>query len=117
MAIPQAVLIDGRLIITTALARAGTAGLSAYVGGRRLGGCAVQTPADRGFTCQLKLAAALRAAPITLRASLRVGREVLRSQRAARPIAAMAMPGLAGVRWLRTGGGPSAWRFACGPFA
>ncbi len=88
----QAELVDGKLVITTRVARAGRARISAYLGKQRLGTCVVQTPGNRSFTCRLDLGGASPKASISVRATLRVGRRIFRGGRGAGPIPDMAMP-------------------------
>src|SRR6185437_1902866 len=89
---PRVMLIGRRLIMTTYVTKAGHVRLSAYIGHRRLGSCATLTPAKRTFTCHLTLRADVSPhAPISVWASLRVGRRVLQSVRPAGRIAQMTM--------------------------
>jgi hypothetical protein len=91
---PQVALIGRSLIMTTLPTAAGRVRLSAYLGKHRLGTCATATPADRSFTCRLRLARGLSAhARISVLASLRIGRTIVRSWRAAAPIKQMQMRG------------------------
>ncbi len=95
---PRVALIGRTLTMTTLPTVAGRVRLSAYLGHRRLGTCVTQTPADRSFTCRLKLARSIPArARIGVLASLRIGRKVLRSWRAPAPIVEMRMTALGGV--------------------
>jgi len=112
---PQAIVVAGKLVMTTRFGAAGQAGLSAFVGNRRLGACVVQTPANRNFTCRLSLAGVSPAAPINVRAALRAGGRILQSSRAASPVAPMSMPALTGVSWLGNSGASSLARFVCTP--
>jgi Big-like domain-containing protein/lysyl oxidase len=90
---PGAVLIGHNLILTTKVTRAGRVRLTAYLGHRRLGSCAVQTPADRGFTCRVRLGRGIRLdAPISVLASLRIGTTLLDILRPAAPVPKMKMP-------------------------
>jgi Bacterial Ig domain len=92
---PQ-VELDGRtLIMTTRLGKAGRARLSAYIGHRRIGTCAVETQAGRNFTCRVKLGARVSLhTPISVWASLRVGKQIVQVLRAAAPVPRMKMPGM-----------------------
>lgn len=107
---PRVMLIGRRLIMTTYVTKAGHVRLSAYIGHRRLGSCATLTPAKRTFTCHLTLRADVSPhAPISVWASLRVGRRVLQSVRPAGRIAQMTMApasvltgageGISGLSW------------------
>jgi hypothetical protein len=111
---PRTVLIDGKLIMTTMLQAAGRARLSAYLGRRRLGSCVVKTPANRSFTCRLKLAPALRHAPISRWASLRIGARIISRATAADTVAPMAMPLKAATALGLNTSVPSSARFVCG---
>jgi hypothetical protein len=112
---PQAIVVAGKLVMTTRFGAAGQAALSAFVGTRRLGACVVQTPANRNFTCRLSLAGVSPAAAISVRAALRAGGRILQSSRAASPVAPMSMPALTGVSWLTNAGASSFARFVCTP--
>ena len=92
---PQ-VMLDGRtLIMTTRLGKAGRARLSAYIGRRRVGTCVVETQAGRSFTCRVKLGARVSLkTPISVWASLRIGKQILQALRAAAPVPRMKMPGM-----------------------
>jgi hypothetical protein len=93
---PAAILIGHNLIMTTKVTRAGRVRLTAYLGHRRLGTCAVQTPANRGFTCRVRLERAISLnAPISVLASLRIGSAILASVRPAAPVPRMKMPSAA----------------------
>lgn len=112
---PQATEVGGKLIITTAIGQAGRVRLSAYLARKRLGGCVVQTPANRSFTCLLNLAGVPRDASIVVLASLRSAGGILESARAAAPIPPMRMPDLAGVSLWHDGKWSSSLRFECTP--
>jgi Bacterial Ig domain/Lysyl oxidase len=112
---PQAVVVAGKLVMTTRFAAAGQAGLSAYVGTRRIGACVVLTPAERNFTCRLSLAGVSPGASISVWAVLRAGGRILQSSRAAAPIPRMSMPALAGVSWLVNANASALPRFLCSP--
>jgi hypothetical protein len=111
IAAPQAMLVGHELVITTSVGEAGRASIGAYLGARRLGGCTVQTPAGRSFTCQIGLTGVSRHAAIGVSASLRAGGKLLRSARAAAPIAPMKMIS----QLVRNGSGRAAWQFICSP--
>jgi hypothetical protein len=112
---PQATVVDGKLVMTTRFAAAGQAGLSAYVGARRIGACVVLTPAQRDFTCRLSLAGVSPGASISVWAVLRAGRRILQSSRGAAPIPRMSMPALAGVSWLGSASASAVPQFLCSP--
>jgi hypothetical protein len=112
---PQAIVVAGKLVMTTRFAAAGQAGLSAYVGTRRIGACVVLTPAERNFTCRLSLAGVSPGASISVWAVLRAGGRILQSSRAAAPIPRMSMPALAGVSWLGNASASALPRFLCSP--
>jgi Lysyl oxidase/Bacterial Ig domain len=115
---PQAQLVDGKLVMTTSVREAGKVRLSAYIGKRRLGSCAAQTPANRSFTCRLDLGGASPQASIGVLASLRVGGKILKSTRAAGPIPQMHMSvavAAAVRRMVRNGNTSSAWAYICSP--
>jgi hypothetical protein len=112
---PRTVLIDGKLVMTTMLQAAGRARLSAYLGRRRLGSCVVKMPANRSFTCRLELARALRHAPISTWASLRIGARVISRATAAHAVAPMAMPVKAGTALRLNTSLPSSLQFVCSP--
>ncbi len=91
---PQVALIGRSLIMTTLPTVAGRIRLSAYLGHRRLGSCVTSTPADRSFTCRLRLARSIsKRARISVLASLRVGDTIVSSRRPAAPITQMKMTG------------------------
>jgi hypothetical protein len=88
---PGAVLIGHELILTTKVSQAGQVGLSAYVGHHLLGRCSTKTPANRSFTCRLRLGGKLLSARIGVTATLRIGHTTLRSMRPAARIPQMKM--------------------------
>jgi len=110
---PRAMLFGHKLIITTTVGGAGRISLGAYLGNRSLGSCAVQTPANRNFTCRLDLAGVPPDAPIALWADLRAGARTVRSARAAEPIPPMPMP--VASPQLRIGSPGLAAQLICGP--
>src|SRR4029077_1050349 len=83
---PEAVLVAGKLVMTTTVAEAGRVSLSAQLRGKTLGRCAVHTPGDRCFTCQLKLGGVPPYAPILVSASLRTDATIEHSQRPVGPV-------------------------------
>ena len=111
---PQVALIGRSLVMTTLPTAPGRVRLSAYLGHRRLGSCVMVTPADRSFTCRLRLARGLSLhARISVLASLRAGPTLVRSLRPAAPITQMKMQGgPAGARAAL-----AAARFWCTPAA
>ncbi|MFI5005321.1 MAG: lysyl oxidase family protein [Solirubrobacterales bacterium] len=95
---PEAMLVGHTLVMTARASAAGRVGLGAYLDGRALGGCAIQTPAGRSFTCRLALAKRISLnAPISASASWNVGDRTLRSLRPAAPVARMKMDGIFGA--------------------
>jgi hypothetical protein len=78
--------------MTTTVSAPGRLSLSARLHGRLLGGCVVKTPAERSFTCRVRLARGLRHAAIEIQASLRSASQVLRQTRRPAAIAPMKMP-------------------------
>jgi len=107
---PRVMLIGRTLIMTTYLFAAGHIRLSAYLGHRRLGSCASLTPANRTFTCRVRLAPRVSArSSISVWASLRVGTRTVQRVRPAGEIAQMTMAhagllsaekeGISGVLW------------------
>jgi hypothetical protein len=91
---PNALLLGRRLIMTTLANVAGRIRLSAYLGHRRLGTCAVLTPGGRSFTCRLTLPSNVRLnAHISVLASLRVGTTIIQVLRPAAPVPLMKMKG------------------------
>jgi hypothetical protein len=88
---PGAVLIGHELILTTQATRSGRIGLTAYLGHRRLGGCSAISPANRSFTCRLRLGGKLLSARIGVTATLRIGHTTLQSVRPAARIPQMKM--------------------------
>ena len=112
--IPPAMMLVGRqLVMTSSVGEAGRVSLSAYYGKHRLGGCSVQTPANRSFTCRLSLAGLSPHTPISASISLRAAGKLIRSGRSAAPVSEMRMP-VSGPP-LRHGYGSSSWQFVCGP--
>jgi len=109
---PEAVLFAGKLVMTTTAREAGQVSLHAYLGDRALGGCAVQTPGGRGFTCQLRLGGVSPFAPIRVSAGLRVGARIERSQRPAGRIPPFEMHVPDPLQ--PNGQGSPSWQFVCG---
>jgi hypothetical protein len=115
---PRVTLIGHTLIMTTRVTEAGRVRLSAYLGKRRLGTCVTETPADRTFTCRLTLGRQVSLdARISVLASLRVGRLILRQLRPAARVQEMKMssgnglvPGL-----VLAGGREPPLQLLCGP--
>jgi hypothetical protein len=113
---PQAQWIDGKLVMTTRVRETGRVRLTAYFRKKRLGSCAAETPANRGFTCRLELGKVFWHASIGVLASLRVGDQVLTSRRPAAPIPQMQMSVPAAVSELpRHGDVSSALAYICSP--
>jgi hypothetical protein len=86
-------MLFGRVLVMSTIASApGRVSLDAYLGGRRLGGCASKTPGGRIFTCRVRLGrrVSLRA-HIKIVASLRVGNFVVHSLLQAQRIQPMRM--------------------------
>jgi hypothetical protein len=111
---PQ-VMLDGRtLIMTTRLGKAGRARLSAYIGHRRIGTCAVETQAGHNFTCRVKLGARVSLhTPISVWASLRIGKQILQVLRPAAPVPRMKMPGMSSAS--KSSVAALAAQFICSP--
>ena len=107
---PQTMFVGRDLVITTGIGEAGRATIAAYSAGRRLGGCAAQTPAGRNFTCVLSLPTRSVREPIRISTSLQVGHKVLRSGHPSAPIGPMTMV----AQQLRSGSGYSL-QFVCSP--
>lgn len=115
---PRVTLIGHTLIMTTRASEAGRVRLSAYLGKRRLGTCVTETPANRTFTCRLTLGGRVPLdARISVLASLRVGRQILRQLRPAARVQEMKMrsgnglvPGL-----VLAGGREPPSQLLCGP--
>jgi hypothetical protein len=105
-------LVAGKLVMTTTVAEAGRVSLSAQLGGKTLGRCAVQTPGDRGFTCQLELGGVTPYAPILVSASLRTDARIEHSQRPVGPVPPFEMS--PPDRRQTSGPGPSWGQFVCG---
>ena len=114
---PEAVRVGRTLVITTAVSAAGRVRVSVYLHNRRLGGCAIQTPADQSFTCRIALSAKLSLdAPLKVSASLRVGHLIVRSARRATPVTEMKMNGAFGeTRFLKHGRVTASWQMICSP--
>jgi hypothetical protein len=110
---PRAMVFMGKLAMTTRFARAGRVTLSAYRGSQRIGGCSVQTPANRSFTCLLDLKGASPDTVTSIVSGLRVGGKLLGSRRTVAPRPPLTVP--AAILWLRPGDAPSAWKLACAP--
>jgi hypothetical protein len=115
VASPQAMLVAGKLIMTTRVATAGQLRISAYTAKGLLGSCVARTPADRSFTCRLGLRGVSPFDSISMIASLRAGGKTVMSARAAAPVAPMRMAGAAGVSLLGNGPGSPAWQYVCSP--
>ena len=109
--------MEHTLVMTTGTTAAGRIELSAYLGKRRLGGCAAQSPVGRSFSCRLTLGKRVsRDTPVRVVASLRVGAAVLRSSRPAAALPAMKMGGAIGAGVILANGQlPASWRFNCSP--
>jgi hypothetical protein len=112
---PRVMLIGRKLIMTTYVSKAGRVRLSAYLGARRLGTCAGDTPAKRTFTCRVTLGSKIPSfARISVWASLRIGRRIFQSMRPAAQIAQMRMArasalgqgeeGISGISWCSPSG-------------
>jgi hypothetical protein len=114
---PEAVLVGHTLVLTTAVSAAGRARVSAYLGTRRLGSCVVLTPADRSFTCRVKLGSRVPLhAPLRIYASLRLGGRILHSRRPTAPVGEMKMNGAFGeTRFLAHGHLTASWQLICSP--
>jgi hypothetical protein len=106
-------LVGRELVMTSSVGEPGRVSLSAYHGKHRLGGCELETPANRSFTCRLDLRGLSRRASISVRLTLRAGGKLLDSRSAPAPVPGMRMP-VAGPPLLH-GYGSSSWRFVCGP--
>jgi hypothetical protein len=114
---PNATLIGRKLLMTTLATEAGRIRLSAYTGKRLLGMCVTETPANRRFTCRLRLGPRVsRRARIGVLASLRTGGTVLRSWRPPAPIVEMQMKSVKSATSARADAGRgSAWLLWCSP--
>jgi hypothetical protein len=112
LAKPQALIVGPKLILSTRAGRAGVVSLSAYIGSRRLGGCAARTSGGRGFTCRLALPGLSAYSSIGVRAHLRGADVELDSVRTPAPVAAMSMPSTLGVSLLLHNGA-SPTQFIC----
>ncbi|HEV3095030.1 MAG TPA: lysyl oxidase family protein [Solirubrobacteraceae bacterium] len=88
---PGALFIGHKLVMTTTADRAGRVGLSAYIGHHLLGHCGASTLADRSFSCRITLTPKLVSARISILATLKFGRTLLRSLRPAARIPQMNM--------------------------
>jgi hypothetical protein len=117
IATPEAVLVGRTLVLTTAVSAPGRARVSAYLGGRRLGSCVVLTPADRSFTCRVRLGSNVSLhAPLSISASLRLGGRILQSRRPTAPVQEMKMNGAFGeTRFLAHGHLTASWQLICSP--
>ncbi len=113
LSMPQAMLVGRTLVMTTTVSVAGRLSLGARLHGRPLGRCAAKTPAERSFTCRVRLARGLRHAAIEIDASLWSAHQVLRQTRRAAPIAPMEMP--LATPLGGTGLTASSSAFVCGP--
>jgi hypothetical protein len=102
---PTVVLLGRTLVMTARPTGPGAIRLSAFVGGRRVGSCVTLTPADRSFTCRVRLGSGISSrARIRVQATLRDGSALARSVRAAAPVEQMQMAhgaqaGLAAAFW------------------
>ena len=70
---------------------AGRVSLTAYAGRTRLGGCVSYTPAERDFTCRIKLGRTSMRSRIGVRATLRAGAVVVSAARSAQRVPEMRM--------------------------
>jgi hypothetical protein len=110
--VPQAMLFNGRLVMTTTPGESGVVSLRAGLGSKALGGCVAKTPRHRSFTCQLNLGTIPRYASIRVMASLRVGTRIERSERPASVVPPMQLP-VAGPLPPAAQLSPG-WQFVCG---
>ena len=95
---PRVTLIGRELIMTTQVTEAGRVRLSAYLGRRKLGSCVARTPADRTFTCRLKLGK--RVSPG--RADRRAGQPARRRSHLAAVASRRPRAGDENDRWVRS---------------
>ena len=114
---PEAVLVGRTLVLTTAVSAAGRARVSVYLGRRRLGSCVILTPADRSFTCRVRLGSRVSLhAPLSISASLRLAGRILHSRRPTAPVGEMKMNGAFGeTRFLAHGHLTASWQLICSP--
>jgi hypothetical protein len=91
---PAAMRFNNEVIITAEPVASGRLLLSAYAGKRRIGGCALRTPAGRTATCRVALGHRSAGAPLSIRASLQTGRRTLHSSRATAAVPSMSMAGM-----------------------
>jgi hypothetical protein len=91
---PAAMRFNHELIITAEPVAAGRLLLAAYAGKRRLGGCALRTPAGRTATCRVALGRLPAGAQLSIRAALQTGKRTLHSSRASAAVPAMSMAGM-----------------------
>jgi Lysyl oxidase/Bacterial Ig domain len=89
---PTVVLIGRALVMSARPSAPGSIRLSAFLGAHRLGSCESVTPAERSFTCRVRLGKGVSTrARIRVQATLRDGSTVARSVRPAAPVAALQM--------------------------
>jgi hypothetical protein len=91
---PAAMRFNHELIITAEPVAAGRLLLAAYAGKRRLGGCALRTPAGRTATCRVSLGHLSTAARLSIRATLQTGAHTLHSSRSTAAVPSMSMAGM-----------------------
>jgi hypothetical protein len=113
---PAAMRVGQYLVMTARPGKAGSLAIGAYLGKRRLGGCALQTPAGRTMTCRVKLSRVAAGAAIGVRARLSAGGSVTRTHRPDAAVPEMKMPGMT---MSRTAGRYAriAASYLCGPIA
>jgi hypothetical protein len=89
---PRAMLVGHELVMSTVPSVAGFVRLTATLRGRRLGSCSTNSVALRTFTCRLRLRAGISPlAPISVRATLQVGKRLLQATLPAHRVPEMRM--------------------------
>jgi hypothetical protein len=113
---PEAMLVGPNIEMSTRVGIAGRARLSLYLGRQLLGSCVSPTPANRTYTCKLKLSRAHRRDRLRVIATLRTGPRLLATSLGPERIPKMVMV-RAGSLHLGAHGASYASLFWCSPSA
>jgi Lysyl oxidase/Bacterial Ig domain len=114
---PTAVLIGRKLYLTVKTSKTGLLRINAFVHRRVIGHCAKRMKGGLSFTCSMTLPKWVSThAPISVLATLRVGRRLLHASRRAAPVptAMKAMKASRAISWSSWNGVKLAARFFCG---
>jgi hypothetical protein len=108
---PGAMLIGRKLYMTALAKQTGRLRLTALIRARRIGSCVTRVDGHQSFTCAVTIPRGISLhAPISVWATLRVGRRLLQTVRRATPVPT-AMHTMSDVSWSDA---RQAWRYYCG---